>query len=152
MENISKHISYREATRSNTAIRRGIDNNPNFVELKAMEQLAKNIFEPIRTHFNKRIRINSFFRSKALNKRIGGSTTSQHCKGEAFDLDGLDGLTNSEIFFYVKNNLHFDQMIWEFGTDEEPDWVHISFKYEGLNRNQILKAVKVKGKTKYLYL
>ena len=150
MEKISEHISYKEATHSNTATRRGINNDPNFVELKAMEQLASKIFEPVRTHFNKPIRINSFFRSKALNKRIGGSTTSQHCKGEAFDLDGLNGLTNSEIFFYVKNNLHFDQMIWEFGTDEEPDWVHISFKYDGLNRNQILKAVKVKGRTKYL--
>ena len=154
MEDISKHISYREATHSNTATRKGIDNTPNESELVAMKQLAKNIFEPVRTHFNKPIRINSFFRSKALNKRIGGSTTSQHCKGEAFDLDGLKGLTNSEIFYYIKNNLDFDQMIWEFGTNNEPEWVHVSYKYFGANRNQVLKAIKVTtmGRTRTKYI
>jgi hypothetical protein len=139
--NISPHISYREATRSNTATRRKISNIPDENELRAMILVAEMVFEPVRVHFNKRIRVNSFFRSKLLNKIIGGSKTSQHCSGEALDLDGLDGLRNSEIFFYIKHNLEFDQLIWEFGTDKEPDWVHVSFNSDGENRGIVLKAV-----------
>ena len=150
MNNISKNISYKEATHSNTAIRRGIENTPKFTELSAMKQLASKVFQPLRDYFNEPIRISSFFRSKELNKRIGGSTTSQHCKGEAMDIQGMNGITNKMLFDYIKENLNFDQMIWEFGTDVEPNWIHVSYKYEGLNRKQILKAVKVKGKTKYI--
>lgn len=147
---ISENISYKEATHSNTAIRRGIDNTPNEDQIKAMRSLAKAIFEPLRAYFDEPIRINSFFRSEALNLRIGGSKTSQHCKGEAVDLDAMNGVTNKQLYDYIKNNLEFDQLIWEFGTDEEPDWVHVSYKAVGGNRGMILKAVKQNGRTKYL--
>lgn len=146
---ISEHISWKEATHSNTATRKGIKNEPNFTEVQAMKQLAEKVFEPLRNHFNKPILVNSFFRSKELNKKIGGSTTSQHCKGEAIDLDATKGFTNRDIYNYIKDNLDFDQLIWEFGTDLEPDWVHVSYKYEGLNRKQILKAERINGKVKY---
>jgi len=141
---ISKNITFKEATRSNTAIKKGIDNNPNETQLKAMVIVATMIFEPVRNHFAKQIRINSFFRSVELNKKIGGSKTSQHCEGEAIDMDGLEGLTNAEIFHYIKDNLNFDQLIWEFGNDEQPDWVHASYNSNGINRKQVLKAYNTK--------
>jgi len=144
MEKISKHISYKEATRSNTAIRKGINNTPDGDQLIAMKLVAEKVFEPMREHFGKPIRINSFLRVSALNVAVGGSKSSQHCKGEAIDMDGLNGLTNKEIFNYIKDNLDFDQLIWEYGTDKEPDWVHVSYSANG-NRKQILKAIKGKG-------
>lgn len=144
MEKISKHISYKEATRSNTAIRKGINNTPDGDQLIAMKLVAEKVFEPMREHFGKPIRINSFLRVSALNVAVGGSKSSQHCKGEAIDMDGLNGLTNREIFNYIKDNLDFDQLIWEYGTDKEPDWVHVSYSANG-NRKQILKAIKGKG-------
>jgi hypothetical protein len=140
MKKISNHISYKEGVNSNTATRRKLKNNPNETQLKSMVLVANSVFEPVRIHFNKRIRINSFFRCEKLNTVIGGSRTSQHCSGEAIDMDGMDGLSNSSIFHYIKDNLDFDQLIWEFGTDKEPSWVHVSFKKSG-NRKQILKAV-----------
>jgi len=141
MENISKNISYNEAIRSNTAKRRKIKNEPNNIQLAAMKLLAEKVFQPTREHFGEPIRINSFFRSVNLNKAIGGSRTSQHCTGEAIDLDGLNGVSNSDIFHYIKDNLEFDQLIWEFGTDKEPNWVHVSFK-KGRNRKIVLKAIE----------
>lgn len=146
---ISKHISYQEATHSNTATRRGIKNIPNDVELKAMKTLAERVFEPLRVHFNEPIKINSFFRSTALNKQIGGSKTSQHCTGEAIDLDALNGITNKQLYDYIKNNLEFDQLIWEFGTDKNPDWVHVSYTTTKTNRKQLLKAERKNGKSVY---
>lgn len=150
MENISTHISYSEATKSDTAIRFGIDNNPTEEQLKKMKLLAEKVFEPTRSHFgNKSIRITSFFRSSELNKKVGGSATSQHCHGEAMDIDN-DGSTpaNKEIFDYIKDNLDFDQLIWEAGNDSNPDWVHVSYKKSG-NRKQALKMKYVKGKAIY---
>lgn len=139
---ISKHISYKEGIRSDTATRNRIRNEPNEEELAAMKMLAKKVFEPLRVHFDTPIRVNSFFRSSALNKRIGGSTTSQHCKGEAIDIDATGDVTNKQLFDYIKDNLEFDQLIWEFGTTKEPDWIHVSFTTAKPNRNRILKAVK----------
>ncbi|MDG1476719.1 MAG: D-Ala-D-Ala carboxypeptidase family metallohydrolase [Vicingaceae bacterium] len=138
---ISKNISYKEGTHSNTAIRRRIKNEPNEAQLKAMKTLAKKVFEPLRENFGEPIRVNSFFRSIALNKAIGGSRTSQHCSGEAIDMDGMNGVTNKKIFDYIKKNLDFDQLIWEFGNDKNPDWVHVSYKSAKENRKQVLKAV-----------
>lgn len=146
---ISKHITYKEATHSNTATRRGIKNTPNKKQLTAMKALAKNVFEPMRHHFDKPILINSFFRSRALNKAIGGSGTSQHCKGEAIDLDATKGFTNKQIYNYIKNNLEYDQLIWEFGSNKEPDWVHVSFRADGKNRKQQLRATRKGGKSVY---
>jgi len=138
---ISKNISYKEGTHSNTAIRRRMKNEPNEEQLKAMKTLAKKVFEPLRENFGEPIRVNSFFRSIALNKAIGGSRTSQHCSGEAMDIDGMNGVSNKKLFDYIKKNLDFDQLIWEFGNDKNPDWVHVSYKSVKENRKQVLKAV-----------
>jgi hypothetical protein len=150
MENISKHISYKEATRSLTAIRLGLENKPNEYELSNMIGVAENIFEPLRKWVNDPIKVNSFFRSIELNEAIGGSARSQHCQGRAIDIDDTYGhATNAEMFNWVKENLNFDQMIWEFGDDENPDWVHISWVSKDQNRNRCLRAERVDGKTTY---
>ena len=146
---ISEHISNKEGIYSITATRKGIDNTPNEDQRKAMHEIARDIFEPLREWVGGPIRINSFFRSPELNKAIGGSTSSQHCKGQAMDIDdGGCKKTNAEMYHWIKENLNFDQMIWEFGTDDNPNWVHISYIGEG-NRNRCLKAYKENGKTKY---
>lgn len=147
IEKISEHISYSEAIKSQTAIRIGIENVPGEIELKAMQSLANNVFEPLRKALNRPIFISSFYRSPKLNHWIGGALTSQHCKGEAMDLD-VDGM-NSQIFHWIKNNLTFDQLIWEFGNTKEPDWVHVSYKEHG-NRREILRAIHRDGRTEYI--
>jgi hypothetical protein len=148
---ISEHISYKEATRSVTALRLGIDNTPNEYQLQNMEIIAKNVFEPLRKAVGGAIKINSFFRCEDLNKAIGGSSRSQHCQGRAMDLDDTYGYwTNAEMYYYIKNNLDFDQIIWEFGTDENPEWVHVSYVDADSNRKRCLKAIKENGKTKYI--
>jgi zinc D-Ala-D-Ala carboxypeptidase len=150
--NLSENLSVAEFSASNTAKRKGIDNTPKDAHLEAAKELAKNIFQPIREHFAKPIWLSSGYRSEALNKAIGGSKTSQHCKGEAMDIDmdGKGGPTNAEIFNYIKDNLPFDQLIWEFGTKTSPDWVHVSYKKGGPQRGQILRAVRNSaGKTVY---
>lgn len=153
MKNISPHISYKEATKSWTATKKGIENKPNALQLLNMRHLANHIFEPLRAALGGLpIGIASFFRAVLLNKIIGGSETSQHCEGEAVDLDAdiyNNGITNRMIFNFIKDNLDFDQLIWEFGTDEEPNWVHVSLKRNGKNRKQILVAYKHDGRTMY---
>ena len=149
---LSKNLSLGEFTNSQTAKRRGIDNTPKGNHLEAAKELAENIFQPIREHFGKPIFISSGYRSQALNEAIGGSKTSQHSKGEAIDIDmdHRNGPENEEIFHYIRENLPFDQLIWEFGTDERPDWVHVSYKQGGPQRGQILTAKRnSKGKTYY---
>jgi zinc D-Ala-D-Ala carboxypeptidase len=151
MTKISKHISYKEATRSITALRLGIDNTPFEYELGNMKAVAENIFEPLRKWVGGAIKVTSFFRSEKLNKAIGGSATSQHCQGRAIDIDDVYGYkTNAEMFHYIKDNLDFDQIIWEFGTDNNPDWIHVSYVSNERNRGRVLKAIKENGKTKYL--
>ena len=146
---ISKHISLKEATKSNTAQRLGIENFPNNDTLIQMQALAENIFEPLREHVGGPIYITSFYRSPELNKAIGGSSKSQHCLGQAIDVDDVLGrATNKEMFEYIKDNLDFDQLIWEFGDDKNPNWVHVSYNAAG-NRGNILQAVKKDGRTIY---
>jgi hypothetical protein len=150
---ISKHLSLAEVSRSETAKRRGINNTPSGEHLENFKKLAENVFEPIREHFGVPIHISSGYRSKELNSAIGGSSTSQHCQGEAIDIDmdgSKGGVTNKMVFDFIKDNLVFDQMIWEFGTDKNPDWVHVSYESTGKQRKQILKAVKSGGKTSYV--
>lgn len=150
MDKISKHVSYKEATRSATAVRMGLNNAPNEAQLKCMSILSEKIFEPLREHVGGPIRINSFFRSPELNKSVGGSATSQHCKGQAMDLDDSYGYaTNAEMYKFIKENLDFDQMIWEFGDDDNPDWVHVSYISSKANRNRCLAAYKQHGRTQY---
>ena len=147
---ISKHISYREGTLSTTAIRLGIDNTPNDEQLNNMELISEKIFEPLRKWVGGPIKINSFFRCPDLNKAIGGSSKSQHCHGQAMDIDDNYGkATNAEMYHWIKENLDFDQMIWEFGDDDNPDWVHVSYVSEEDNRNRCLRAYREGGKTKY---
>ena len=150
MEKISKHVSYKEGIKSNTAMRLNIDNSTGEYHLGNMNAVAINVFEPLREWVGGPIKINSFYRSVALNKAIGGSSRSQHCEGRAMDIDDTFRYkTNAEMYEYIKENLSFDQMIWEFGTDKNPDWVHVSYVSEEQNRNRCLKATRVNGKAMY---
>lgn len=144
MKNISTNITYKEATKSNTATRHGLDNTPNETQLTAMRLVANKVFQPVREHFGVPIFASSFFRAPKVNVKVGGSATSSHPMGEAIDADAdvYGGVTNREIFDYIKDNLEFDQLIWEYGDDDEPNWVHMSFRAEG-NRNEILKVSRV---------
>ena len=159
---LSKNLSLAEVMRSETAKRKGVSNMPTEAHIANFKLLAENVFQPIREHFGVPIHISSGYRSAALNKAIGGAgktvngvyiPSSQHCTGEAIDID-MDGtsVTNAAIFNYIKENLEFDQLIWEFGTDTNPDWVHVSYESTGKQRKQMLKAVKQGGATKYLPL
>jgi D-alanyl-D-alanine dipeptidase len=150
---LSEHLSLSEVTRSDTAKRRGISNMPTDAHIANFKLLAEKVFEPIRNHFGKPIFISSGYRSADLNKAIGGSTTSQHSTGEAIDIDmdgRAGGVTNKMVFDYIKDNLEFDQLIWEFGTAANPDWVHVSYESTGKQRKQILRAVRNGGKTSYV--
>jgi hypothetical protein len=149
---ISTHLNLAVVTRSDTAKRHGIDNTPTAEHLENFKLLAEKVFEPIRLHFKKPIFISSGYRSKELNDFIKGSASSQHCKGQAIDIDmdGTNGgVTNKMVFDFIKDRLDFDPLIWEFGTDANPDWVHVSYTKTG-NRKQKLKAVRTNGKTSYI--
>lgn len=149
-KNISAHISYKEATRSQTAVRRGINNDPDEGTIWAMENVAEMCFEPIRKWYGKPIGINSFYRSPELNKAVGGSKTSEHPKGYCIDMDTEND--NREIFEWCIDNLEFDQLVAEFKDDDgvNPRWIHISYRIDSTkNRGSILIAHKVNGKTKY---
>ena len=146
---LTENFTLQEMIHSNTAIAKGIVNMPNEQQINFIRELCISILQPIREEFGVPIHISSGFRSPKLNVAIGGSTSSQHCalRGAAADIQ-MDEM-NAEIFNYIKDELIFDQLIWEFGDGQNPDWVHVSF-HKGNNRKQILKAVKANGKTKYL--
>ena len=147
MIKLSKNLTYAEAIASQTATRHKIKNIPTPNVLKRMVLVANNVFQPIRDHFNTPIRVSSFFRNTKVNQLVGGSLSSQHISGEAIDLQGTNGLTNAEIFYFVKDNLDFDQLIWEHGTINEPAWVHVSYRSfdRGKNRKQVF-AIGVRKK------
>lgn len=149
---ISPHITYREATQSQTATRKGIPNTPGEGEVRAMRLLAERVFEPLRAAVGVPIFVSSFYRAPTLNQLIGGSPASQHCRGEAMDLDAdvLGGTTNRVLFETIQRELDFDQLIWEFGDTSQPDWVHVSYTDRHPNRRQVLRAVRIGGKTHYL--
>jgi len=150
---ISKHISYKEGTYSITATRLGLDNDPNDEQLNNMELVAEKVFEPLREWVSGPIKINSFFRCPELNKAIGGAKKSQHMKGQAMDIDdNYDNATNAEMFHWIKENLDFDQLIWEFGDDDNPNWLHVSYVSPEENRNRCLKAYKEQGRSKYMVI
>jgi zinc D-Ala-D-Ala carboxypeptidase len=150
-DRISEHISLKEGIKSRTATRLSIDNTPKSLDLINMKTIAEKVFEPLRKFVGGPIAINSFYRSPKLNSAIGGSTSSQHCDGCALDIDDTYGhKTNAEMFQYIKENLDYDQMIWEFGDDDSnPDWVHVSYVSEDTNRRRLLRAIKINGKTRY---
>lgn len=144
---LSKNLSLAEVTKSNTAIKHGIDNTPSDEHLKNLIQVAENIFQPVREHFGVPIAITSGYRSPVLNTRIGGSKTSDHCFGRALDLDAdvYKKVTNEEIFYFIKENLGFKQLIAEFGFS----WIHVAFDIDN-NKKQVLEAKRIKGKTHYI--
>jgi zinc D-Ala-D-Ala carboxypeptidase len=148
---LSANLTLAEVTRSESAKRNGISNEPTAKHIENFKKLALKVFQPIRSHFGVPIHISSGYRSAELNKFIKGSATSQHCSGEAIDID-MDGtaITNKQVFDFIKTHLKFDQLIWEFGTDKNPGWVHVSYDAEGIQRNQVLKAIKKSGKTTYV--
>ncbi len=153
MKKISNHVSYKEGVRSTTALRLGLNNEPSKEHLENMKEVSKNIFEPLRTFVNGPIRINSFYRGSELNKAIGGSRKSQHCKGQAMDIDDTYGvMSNATMYNWIKKSLDFDQMIWEFGNKNNPDWIHVSYVSPEDNRNRCLQAYKENGKTKYMII
>lgn len=149
---LSEHLALSEVIRSESAKRNGISNMPIPEHIENFKLLAEKVFEPIRNNFRCPIHISSGYRSKELNTLVGGSATSQHCTAEALDVD-MDGtphgVTNKMVFDFIKSSLEFDQLIWEFGTDENPDWVHVSYESTGKQRKQVLKAKRVAGKTVY---
>lgn len=140
--NLSAHVTLAEFTYSDSAVKHGINNQMSESQIASAKLLCENVFEPLRIYLNTPIKISSGFRSVQLNKMIKGSSTSQHTKGEAMDLQ-----IGSKGFNFIKDKLNFDQLIWEFGTSEQPDWVHVSFSSK--NRKQVLKATKKNGKTIY---
>jgi hypothetical protein len=145
---LSNSFNLIEFTSSETASRRGIDNTPSIAVIENLRLLCENVLQPLRDKYGKSINITSGYRSPKLNKAIGGSSTSQHCFGQAADIqvDKKDYLKVWEIL----KTLPFDQVIFEFGTESAPDWIHVSF-VQGKNRGQKLKAVKnIFGKTEYL--
>lgn len=148
---ISEHITYTEATYSPTAEARVIDNTPTAAELANMKFLAAKVFEPLRAASGVPIRITSFFRTAALNQAVGGSRTSDHVLGRAMDLQTMNPelYSNADIFRFIKTNLDFHQLIHEYGSDEEPAWVHVSYKSDGHNDKQVL--IKRKGKPYQLF-
>ncbi len=151
---LSKNLTLKEATKSITAKRLGIENEPEAWEVKNLIVVAEEVFQKVRNHFNVPIAVTSGYRSKKLNDAVGGSKYSQHVKGMALDLDAdvYGGVTNADIFFYIKECLDFDQLIWEYGTDSEPDWIHVSYIRANENRKRCLRAVREDGVTTYLLM
>lgn len=141
---LSENLSLAECTKSLTAKRLGINNEPDEWATENLRQTAVNVFQPVRDCLGVPIHVSSGYRSAELNKAIGGSVRSQHVEGRALDLDAdvFGGCTNSEIFECIRENVEFDQLIWEFGDQDNPDWVHVSFVYDGLNRGRCLKACR----------
>tara|TARA_R110001599_G_scaffold300255_2_gene505311 strand:+ start:449 stop:910 length:462 start_codon:yes stop_codon:yes gene_type:complete len=149
---LSKHVSMKEGVYSTTAKRLGLDNTPTEDDTKNMELICEKIFEPLRAHVNGPIKINSFYRGPVLNKAIGGSKSSQHMTGQAMDIDDTYSyMSNADMYKFIKNNLDFDQIIWEFGNDDNPNWIHVSYVSAEANRNRCLKAYRTPGSksTKY---
>lgn len=155
MSNISKHITYTEATYSYTAMQNGIDNTPNEHQLRNMVLLAEAVFEPLREFMGVPIAITSFFRSKALNQKLKGSRTSQHLanNGAAMDITAniYGKLSNLDIFDYIRENLDFDQLISEYPDENGvPTWVHVSYKPKGNRREILISQLTETGKTYYI--
>ena len=146
---ISKHISYNEGVRSATATKLKINNIPESDVFKNMVLVAEEVFEPLREWAKHPINVNSFYRSPKLNAAIGGSQYSSHMSGQAIDISTLGKKTNGELFEYIKEKLDFDQLIWEFGSDESPKWIHVSYKNKKDNRKDVLKARYRGGRVTY---
>ena len=151
--NISEHLTLAELTRSESAKRLGFTNMPTPEHIINLKALAENIFEPIRAHFRCPIYISSAYRSQELNRAIKGAKVSQHLKGEAIDIDmdqSQNVITNAMVYDFIIAKLDFDQLIWEHGNTVNPDWVHVSYKKNGPQRHEVLRAIKLDGVTRYI--
>jgi len=148
--NLSANFTLKELTRSDTADRLDIDNTPNEEQIESLRLLCENILQPVRDHFGKPVKISSGFRCSALNQATGGSSNSDHCRGQACDFE-IDGVSNPDLAQWIADNLKYTQLILEFYTQGQPNsgWVHASFNPDNL-KCQELTAVKVAGKTQYL--
>ena len=145
---LSKNFSLKELTRSQTAIRKGIDNTPDTEQLVNLAVLVQQVLQPCREQFGS-ISINSGLRVLELNRAIGSGDKSQHCKGEAADFEAYS-VSNRRLAEWIEGHLEFDQLILEYpGYDPRDGWVHCSYKKDGGNRKQVLTAVKEGGKTVY---
>jgi len=146
--NLSRNFTLQELIKSDTAIRRGIDNNPNADQIEKLKALCENILQPVRDHFG-RVKVTSGYRSPELCQAIGSSINSQHAKAEAADFEVM-GVDNAELADWIKRELEYDQLILEYYTPGEPNsgWIHCSYIPEG-RRAQFLHAFKSEGKTKY---
>lgn len=142
---LSKNLTLKECTKSTTASRLGINNTPDDEwVIQNLKAIAERVFQPLREAFGCPIYVSSGYRSEELNRAIGGSIRSQHIQGRALDLDAdvYGKCTNSEIFEWIRENVEFDQMVWEFGDSDNPDWVHVSYVLDGVNRGRCLKACR----------
>jgi hypothetical protein len=150
---VSKYISLKEVSKSNTASKKGIDNTPKGSQLENIKKLCINVIDPLREWKGEPLYVSSCFRSDALNKVTPGSSkTSQHCayNGAAMDIDDVGGkITNKQMFEFIKLHLDFDQLIYEFGDNNNPDWVHVSYVSKEKNRKQVLRATSVDGEPSY---
>lgn len=146
---LSKNFTMAEFVKSDTANRLNIDNTPEGEHLEAAKALFENVVQKVRDHFGPTV-LNSGYRSPDLNEAVRGSKTSQHCKGEAADIE-VPGVANAELANWIVDNLDFDQVILEFYTPGQPSsgWVHVSYKADGTNRKSILTASRIDGKTVY---
>lgn len=145
---LTKNFSLIELTSSETAVRKGIDNTPTQLVVTNLKELCENVMQPLRDWYGKPINITSGYRSPKLNKAIGGSTTSEHCFGQAIDFT-LPVEDYKPVFEFIRTKLEYSQLIWEMGNDTAPQWIHVSFRL-GNNRKQVLKAYKnAIGQTKY---
>jgi hypothetical protein len=148
--NLTANFSLHELTKSETALRMGLDNTPGPVETEYLKILAERVLQPIRDHFQKGVKVNSGYRSPDSNAAVNGSRTSDHCKGQAADIE-IPGVPNAELAQWIMDNLDYTQLILEFYTPGIPDsgWVHVSYDPDNLKKQE-LTAMKVAGKTQYV--
>ena len=148
--NLTKNFTLAEMTKSETALRHGLDNTPGEAEIENLKRLAEQVLQPVRDHFAKGVKVNSGYRAPEVNAKVGGSKTSDHCKGQAADIE-IPGVPNAELATWIKENLQYTQLILEFYTPGIPDsgWVHVSYDPANLKK-QDLTATKKDGKTVYL--
>ena len=147
--NLSPNFTLSEMTKSEFALRNYIDNTPNEEQIQALMALAQNVLQPVRDHFKKGVKCNSGFRAPAVNRAVGGSATSDHCKGQAADIE-IPGVANADLAQYISQYFQFTQLILEFYTPGVPDsgWVHVSYKSDNLKK-EALTATRVAGKITY---
>ena len=148
--NLTKNFTLAEMTKSETALRYDMDNTPGEKEIGNLKVLCEKVLQPVRDHYGRGVKVNSGFRHPEVNAKVGGSKTSDHCRGQAADIE-IPGVPNAELAEWIKNNLEFRQLILEFYTPGVPDsgWVHVSYVAED-NKKEVLTATKKDGKTVYL--